>query len=164
MSFLRPLLLATALPLLAASGAAQTTPAPPDEPASPASSAFMLSGFVRDATTLTALPWQQEPLGLSTAQVTALRGIAEGYQPTVEELYGELRMLFENVALLDRPVDAHEAYALFFDIAAHKAEALATFHVAAEAMRAVLTPEQRARWEAELEAATWEQLPSEPPD
>jgi len=62
-------------------------------------------------------------------------------------------MLFENVAMLDRPVDADEALALYRDIAAHKAEALMTFHAAAEAMLAVLTPEQRAAWAAVLEAA-----------
>ena len=117
----------------------------------------ILARFAVDSTTVTALPWQQEPLGLSPEQTATLRGIAMEYQPLIEELYGEMRALFENVGMMRRPVEAGEAFALFHDVAAHKAEALATFHAAAEAMRAVLTPAQRAAWEALLETARREQ-------
>jgi hypothetical protein len=140
--------LAVLRPLPAAAQAPAGAP-PPAE----ADSTSLLGTFVRDATTLTALPWQRDALGLSTEQVMALQSIAEGRGRMIRDLYEEIRMLFENVARLDRPVDAHEALALFYDLAAHKVEALLAFHDAAGEMLAVLTPAQRAQWEAALEAA-----------
>jgi hypothetical protein len=89
--------------------------------------------------------------------VRDLRRIADDYGSPVEELFAELRMLFETAGMLDRPVDAHEAFALYYDVARHKVEALMTFHAAAEAMRGALTPAQRARWETQLDAAAREQ-------
>jgi Spy/CpxP family protein refolding chaperone len=156
---LHALLLAAALgAAFAAPAAAQPTPAPPaSDPPSAGLSEFVLGAFVRDATTFTALPWQQDALGLTAEQAAALRGIAAARQGTIQELYEELRMLFENVAMLDRPVDAHEAFALYYDVAQHKAEALLAFREAAEAMLAVLTPEQRATWERVLEESAREQ-------
>ena len=112
-----------------------------------------LAAFIRDATTVTALPWQREPLGLAPDQVQTLQGIAARHRATLDDLNAEIRMLFETIDRLDRPVDAREALALYTDIVAHKAEALATFHAAAREMRDVLTPSQRTQWEADLAAA-----------
>jgi hypothetical protein len=121
--------------------------------------ASILTAFVHDATTYTALPWQQEALGLSDEQVAALQGIAQGRQRTIQEVFEELRMLFEHVAMLDRPVDAREAFALYYDVAAHKGEALLVFREAAEAMLGVLTSEQREAWAHVLEEAVLEHPP-----
>ncbi len=117
-----------------------------------------LAAFARDATAFAALPGQRDALGLSTVQVTALNEIAAQHLPAIHELYFEVRALFEAVATLDRPIDAHEAYALYFDLAMHKAEALREIHAGAEAMRAVLTDTQRAEWERIMEAAAREQV------
>ena len=152
MSSLRLLALAAALGATALTPPAAAQPAPPD----PAAAAF-LATFVRDATAITALPWQREPLALSTEQVAALHGIAEGRRPVLSDLYDEIQMLFENAGMLDRPVDAREAYALYADLAAHKLEALRAFHATAEAMLDVLTPTQRAQWEATLADAAQDQ-------
>jgi hypothetical protein len=144
-----PLLVAALCAVLAAPAAAQPA-ATPD---------FSLTAFVRDATTFTALPWQREALGLSAEQAVALQGIASAGLPTIQELAAEIRMLFEHVGMLDRPVDAREAFALFYDLAAHKAEALTALHAGAEAMWGVLTPEQHAAWERTLEASARAQGP-----
>ena len=142
--------------LQASPSAAQTESSEPLQREDPVS-ASLLDVFVRDATTLVALPWQQDLLDLSTEQVMAIRGLAEGRQQTIQDLYEEIRMLFQTVETLDKPVAAREAYALYYDLAAHKAETLVTFHTTVEAMLDVLTEEQRARWEAELEAAAQDQ-------
>ena len=151
MSSLRLLALAAALGATALAPPAAAQPAPPDP------AAAFLAPFVRDATAITALPWQREPLALSTEQVAALHGIAEGRRPVLSDLYDEIQMLFENAGMLDQPVDAREAYALYADLAAHKLEALMAFHATAEAMLDVLTPTQRAQWEATLADAAQDQ-------
>lgn len=104
------------------------------------------------ATTLVALPWQRDLLGLSTDQFLRLRGLADHHLDMIHDIRGEVIALQEAVHTLHQPVNAREAYALFADIKAHEAEIRIMFSRAETAMLNVLTTEQRTAWIDLMEA------------
>ncbi len=117
------------------------------------------STYANDATTLVVLPHQQAALGLTDGQVAALRELSRHWLDEVHDVRGDLRALREAVHTVlgaqgpDGPADPGEAMALFADIDSHEAEVRAVFREGAAAALALLTDDQRTRWERTLARA-----------
>lgn len=100
------------------------------------------------AATLVALPDQADALGLTGAQLDDLQPIRDQFLRSVHELLDEIQASQEALHTLDRPFDAAEVFALFYDVARHEAELDDTFRAAEAALLRVLDDRQRERWDA----------------
>lgn len=142
--------LALALAVLAASAAsadAQTAAGPPSDLRTVCPCASY-GPYPCAAVTLVALADQAGPLGLTGAQLDDLLHLRDQYLRTVHEIMGEVQASQEALHTLDRPFDAAEVFALFYDVARHEAELDDAFRSAEAALLRVLDDRQRERWDA----------------
>ena len=97
---------------------------------------------------LVALADQVGPLGLTGAQLDDLQPLRDQHLRTVHELLDEIQASQEALHALDRPFDAAEVFALFYDVARHQAELDDAFRSAEASLLGVLDDRQRERWDA----------------
>ena len=135
------------LPALAPPASAQTATEPPAEPrtACPCAS---YGPYPCAAATLVALADQAGPLGLTGAQLDDLQPLRDLHLRTVHEILGDIEALQQALHDLDRPFNAAEVFALFYDLARHQAELDEAFRSAESALLRVLDDRQRERWDA----------------
>lgn len=104
--------------------------------------------FPCDALALVALPDHGEALGLAATQTRLVDSLHAEHLRQAHELFGEIAALREALHRLDRPFAPGELFALFYDLGRHEEELAGVFGEGARAILAVLTPDQRERWDA----------------
>ncbi len=156
---MRPFTVALVTIALSAASSAQT-PGP-----STACPCAAYGPYPCSAATLVALPDQAGRLDLTGAQLDELQLLRDQFLRPVHEILGDIHALQEALHTLDRPYDAAEVFALFYDVARHEAELDGAFRSAEAAMLRVLDDRQRERWEAIVaEAASLQETAPECPD
>ena len=143
----------TRLPLLALAAALLAAPAAAQEAADADCPCASYGPYPCAAVTLVALADQAAPLGLTGAQLVDLQPIRDRHLRLVHEIEDDIASLKEALHRLDRPFEAAEAFALFYDLGRHEAELEAAFAAAEAEMLDVLDARQRRAWHAVLDAA-----------
>ena len=105
------------------------------------------------AVTLVALADQAGPLGLTDSQLDDITAIREQHLRLVHEISGEIASLKEAMHDLDRPFDAAEVFALFYDLGQHEAELEEEFEKAQADLLDVLDERQRRLWHDMMDQA-----------
>ena len=114
------------------------------------------------AVTLTALADQAGPLGLTGAQHGELVAIRDRHLRIIHEISDDIVSLQETMHDLDRPFNAAEVFALFYDLGQHEAELETEFGTAEADLLEVLNERQRRLWHEMMDrAAALQESPGE---